>query len=513
MSPGTGVDPERRFRTIADLMPMLMWITRGDGIGEWHNRRWYDYTGLAEGAPATAVYELIHPEDRAATQAGWKAATTAGTTFEVEHRIRRADGVYRWFLTRAIPERDALGAIVRWYGTNTDVDDARRVLERERRVARSFQDAALPARLPDSPACTFSAIYEAGRSEALIGGDWYDAFTLPDGRIVLSIGDVAGSGLQAAVTMANVRQAIRGVAYVHPDPAMMLEAADLALRSESPGRFVTAFVAVIDPIEDTISFTTAGHPAPLLRVPGGAIVPLEAAGLPLGLREHDASAGVSRVIERGSTLVLFTDGLVESTHDIEEGYQRLDRALRDPQVLASEDLAARLRDVVLIEGSRDDVAILCGRYAGSALERHRVDVRDPAQSAHFAALLVAELERSGYPRDAMLNAEVVLAELVGNLVRHAPAPAIFVLDHQAGRVVMHVLDEGPGYRFLSRLPTDTYSERGRGLFLIASLAEAFHVTLRPFGGSHAAVTFSPVSSDGAQRTPWSKTSAPLRPAG
>jgi len=634
MSPGTDVDPQHRFRAIADLMPMLMWITRGDGIGEWHNRRWYDYTGLAEGAPPTAVYDLIHPEDRAATQAGWKAATTSGTAFEVEHRIRRADAVYRWFLTRAIPERDATGAIVRWYGTNTDVDDARRaqrtlrifselglvlsatlevqatldavirlvvpefadwvlitlndeagnlrvasvyhrdedkgaaaqpdaglsvplivggtlrgtlkvgmqaslrrlgpadedffvelarriapaianaeLFERERRVARSFQDAALPARLPDTPAATFSAIYEAGHSEALIGGDWYDAFTLSDGRIVLSIGDVAGSGLQAAVTMANMRQAIRGVAYVHPDPVMMLEAADLALRSESPGRFVTAFVAVIDPIEDAISFTTAGHPSPLLRVPGGAIVPLEAAGLPLGLREHEGSAGVSRAIEPGSTLVLFTDGLVESTHDMEEGYRRLDQALRDPEVLASDDLAARIRDAVLLEGSRDDVAILCGRYAGSTLERHRVDVREPAQSARFAALLVAELERSGYARDAILNAEIVLAELVGNLVRHAPGPAIFVIDHQQGRAVLHVLDDGPGYRFLSRLPTDTYSERGRGLFLIATLAEAFQVTLRPFGGSHATVTLAPVSSDDALRTRWTKTSALSRPAG
>jgi anti-sigma regulatory factor (Ser/Thr protein kinase) len=212
-------------------------------------------------------------------------------------------------------------------------------------------------------------------------------------------------------------------------------------------------------------------------------------------------------------LVLFTDGLIESTHDMEEGYRRLDRALHDPAILASSDPAARIRDTVLIEGSRDDVAIMCVRYAGTALERHRVDVRNAPESARFAALLVAELTRCGYSAEAVVNAEFVLAELIGNLVRHAPGPATFVIDGRYERVILHVLDEGSGYRFLSRLPTDTFSERGRGLFLIATLAEAFHVTLRPYGGSHACVTFSPVSSDDGQRTRWSKRSTRPHPAG
>ncbi len=667
-----------QFRQIAQSMPMLMWTTSPEGTTDWHNRRWFEYTGQPEDSPPEIGWHTLHPEDVPATRTAWTAATESGLPFEIQHRIRRADGVYRWFLTRATPERDTNGTIVRWYGTNTDIDEARRALrtlevfselgpalsasleiqatldavmhvvvpefadwayinlldehgdlrvaavyhreeakraalatqigkryvradaatgtahairtgepvlfknvvlekmsrvvaedvldvfvdvgfssalvaplmsgsvargtlsvamfesgrgfddadigffqelarriapaianaelfERERRVARSFQDAALPDSLPQVAACSFSAIYEAGRAEALVGGDWYDAFTLADGRIVLSIGDVAGSGLQAAVTMANMRQAIRGVAYVQPDPVLMLEAADLALRSESPGRFVTAFVAVIDPVEDTFSFMTAGHPPPLLRTPAGEIVALEASGLPLGLRDHDGSASMARAIEPGSTLVLYTDGLIESTHDMEEGYRRLDQALRDPGILADPDLAARVRDAVLIEGSRDDVAILCARYAGITLERHHIDVRDAAESARFAALLVAALERCGYASDAIVNAEIVLAELTGNLVRYAPGPATFVIDATPGHVVLHVLDGGPGYRFFSRLPTDTLSERGRGLFLIASLAEAFHVTPRAFGGSHACVTFSPASAADAQRTRWSRT--------
>jgi anti-sigma regulatory factor (Ser/Thr protein kinase) len=210
-------------------------------------------------------------------------------------------------------------------------------------------------------------------------------------------------------------------------------------------------------------------------------------------------------VQSRAVLVLFTDGLVESTRDIDEGYRRLERALHDPAVLASADLAAHLRDAVLIEGSRDDVAILCVRYAGVAFLRYHVDVRDPAASAHFAAVLVGELERCGYPSDAIVNAEIVLAELIGNLVRHTPGTTTFVIDAASGHVALHALDDGPGYRFLSRLPTDTLSERGRGLYLISVLAEAFQVTPRPFGGSHAYVMFSAVSSNGAPRTRWSRT--------
>jgi Stage II sporulation protein E (SpoIIE) len=104
--------------------------------------------------------------------------------------------------------------------------------EHERRIARRLQDAALPHALPHIPGIAFDAFYRAGSDQAQIGGDWYDAVRLPDGRVVLSIGDVSGSGLDAAVTMANVRQILRGVAHVHADPAIMLDAADRTLQGD-----------------------------------------------------------------------------------------------------------------------------------------------------------------------------------------------------------------------------------------------------------------------------------------
>ena len=91
---------------------------------------------------------------------------------------------------------------------------------REHRVAEALQAASLPRRLPEIDGIALDAIYVPGRSEAQIGGDWYDAFALADGRIVVSIGDVAGSGLDAAVTMSSMRQIIRGIAQVHADPVL-----------------------------------------------------------------------------------------------------------------------------------------------------------------------------------------------------------------------------------------------------------------------------------------------------
>jgi hypothetical protein len=238
--------------------------------------------------------------------------------------------------------------------------------ERERRVARSFQDAALPASLPSVPGFSFSAIYEAGRVDAKIGGDWYDAFRLGDGRIVISIGDVAGSGLRAAVTMSSVRQAIRGVAQVYADPALMLEAADRTLRAETPDRFVTAFVGVIDGVARTLSYASAGHPPPLVRAGDGSITELTFGDLPLGLREDVRGGRHSIALPDDALLVFYTDGLIESTQDVEDGERRLRAALAEPHVARAANPALALRDAVLVDRSRDDVAILTVAVLGAA---------------------------------------------------------------------------------------------------------------------------------------------------
>jgi anti-sigma regulatory factor (Ser/Thr protein kinase) len=365
------------------------------------------------------------------------------------------------------------------------LDNARR-FERERNVALTFENAALVSEMPAIAGYRFDAMYRAGRLDALVGGDWYDAFPLGDGRVVVSIGDVVGSGLSAAVTMLNVRQTIRGVAQVNPDPAMMLYAADGTLRSQFPDRFVTAFVGVLDPVTQICSYANAGHPPPLLRLADGSLQQPAGHNAPLGLglQQHIDVHHVTLPV--GSLFVLYTDGLTESTKDVFEGEARLEAAVRD--VESGAGVARRIHDAVLRGHSRDDVAVLAVSVQHTPpARRWRFDPRWPDVARRVRDQLRAELEDAQICATRMHDAELAFAELLGNALRYAPGTVEMILVRQDANLVLHVLDKGPGFQFSPRLPSDLYSEFGRGLFLISQLVSDFSVERRPGGGSHARI--------------------------
>src|SRR5258708_951707 len=115
---------EDRLRKIIDTIPTLAWCSSPDGTGEFWNRRWHDYTGLSpEAVRGWGWQDAIHPEDLKEITDKWLGSLASGQPCEVEGRLRRFDGVYRWFLFRAEPLRDESGAIVNWYGTDTDIED------------------------------------------------------------------------------------------------------------------------------------------------------------------------------------------------------------------------------------------------------------------------------------------------------------------------------------------------------------------------------------------------------
>jgi PAS domain S-box-containing protein len=125
------VESQEHYRALAESLPHLVWTCRPDGHCDFLSRQWVDYTGLpAEEQLGYGWAEQLHPDDRARVQAEWAAATVRGDTFDIEFRIRRADGAYRWFKTRAVPLRDASGRIVKWFGSNTDFDDYKRTEQR-----------------------------------------------------------------------------------------------------------------------------------------------------------------------------------------------------------------------------------------------------------------------------------------------------------------------------------------------------------------------------------------------
>ena len=370
-----------------------------------------------------------------------------------------------------------------------------RLYEREREIAAEFQRAALPISLPQVRGMRFDGIYVPASDRELLGGDWYDALRLNDGRVVISVGDVAGSGLPAAVIMASMRQVIRGVAQVYADPIAMLDAADRTLKTEYPDMFVTAFVGVLDPVARTFTHASAGHPAPFLRDAAGAVTPLGTSGLPLGLRVRGETATTTPLPCSG-LLIFYSDGLIEGDRNVLRGYERLMAALARPEIASSPSPAGALYRAMLKRGGNDDVVVLTLQLEapeanvrdgnGEGAQRWAFDSND-APRAHAARhSFVEDLRGAGLRQKQLDAAELVFGELLGNVVRFAPGPVEIVLNRtNAAAPVLHVLDRGPGFTFAPKLPLDLLSERGRGLYIVWSLAEDFNVTLRYDGGAHA----------------------------
>jgi PAS domain S-box-containing protein len=500
---GTATDVHQQRATIgrrdgpiaafAQAIPHIVWQTSADGAADFFNDQWYDFTGLPRHASIGYGWmNALHPDDLERTRKAWDAAVRDRSPLELEYRFRARDGSYRWFLGRAVPMRDGAGQIIRWLGTCTDIQDSRdardallRELEREHRASAAFQQAALPASLPQIPGIRFHAVYSAAHSDALVGGDWYDVFRLSDGRVVLSIGDVSGSGLDAAVTMAGVRQAIRGAAQIYPDPVAVLDAADRALRSEQPDRIVTAFAAVFDPLTSNLTYASAGHPAPLVRRHDGNVIELTARGLPLGLRparNEDAPRTVT--IEEDSLVVFYTDGLIEATRDLIEGERLLHRALESCDIVSANDPARALLGAVVSE-PLDDVAILTMHVGTLPTERWTIDVSDGRNVGAVRRSFADRLRETGANDEDVITAELLFSELVGNVLRHSGGTAEIALDATGEFPVLHVLDRGAGFTFHARLPNDVMSESGRGLYIASMLARDLSVVPRPDGGSHA----------------------------
>lgn len=240
-----------------------------------------------------------------------------------------------------------------------------RLYERERRIAVELQAASLPTTLPNVRDIELDAEYRPGSAEATIGGDWYDAFVLDDGRLAITVGDVLGHGLHAAVTMTKLRQAMQSAAMLSPDPNAMLTVADKTLRLIDPDGYATALAAIFDAAEHTLVYASAGHPGPALRTSSRDVVDLTRSGLMLGLRDGKEGAATLVATPPGSTIVFYTDGLIEATRDIDEGLGRLYALLATDAAAGGASAARRIVEYVLAgNDASDDIAVLVVKIAG-----------------------------------------------------------------------------------------------------------------------------------------------------
>ena len=651
---------EREYRALADAMPQIVWSSTGES-NDYLNAQWYRYSGCDPSEPpAVGWTSALHPDDIGATFAHWRHCVVTGEPFEIQYRLRRRDGAYRWFLGRGTPFVDESGTVSKWFGTCTDIDDLHRreraerfvsdaiaLLARSREVAASckliaaravetiatycvvdlmrdngrlervawshedprrevelaevvnyppsfdrpespvmralgrdrasfvpvfddawakrtainddhyrflkrmqvtslisvpleafgrdigaitfclagtteafsmvdlaafgdvgrrlgtaienarasqhdrtvaarFQRAALPRSLPRVPGISFDAVYHAASDDAEVGGDWYDAVALADGRIALSLGDVAGHDLDATIGMIGVRQAIRTAALFGHAPHHVLETVNDAMASDRVGRFATAFVALLDVCSGELCFASAGHPPALLRRADGRIEVLASDAPPLGLftgREQFAEQRVR--LERGDMLVLYTDGLIESDRDIVAGEAELRATVAADAFAHAPSPAMHVRDRMLHGSARDDIAIL---VVGFALpERWAFEALDAVGAQGARVSFARYIERSCTPESDVVGCELIFGELIGNVVRHAPGPVEIALEWRAGRAMLHVYDRGPGLTWSGPMLPETYAEGGRGLYIVSQLARSYLVGSNAGRGTHIAV--------------------------
>ncbi|MEA2786211.1 MAG: hypothetical protein QOF71_2315 [Candidatus Eremiobacteraeota bacterium] len=366
---------------------------------------------------------------------------------------------------------------------------------REKRIADEVQKALLPAALPEVAGYAFDAVYSSSERDVEVGGDWFDAFVLPDGRVVVSIGDVFGRGLHAAVVMSSIRHGLRVLALQQSQPDSMLAVIDEALARDYPDAAASAVVGVLDPAAQTLTYAIAGHHSPLLRTADGEVIALRGVGVPLGVRGLIKPNVQTVALPLGATLVFFTDGLIESEKDITRGEERLHAALRNGVLAHAAHPADAIKRHMLTRGANDDVAVLTITVREAIPQRPQgvpmpawVFRADDARSAEDArAGFIAFLRTRGVPDANYAAAELVFGELIGNVVRHAPGPITVEVDWNAKDPILHVIDRGPAYGARAKLPDDMMSESGRGLFLISVLGEDFSVTALPGYGNHARV--------------------------
>ena len=234
----------------------------------------------------------------------------------------------------------------------------------DRDLVMSVQRSLLPKTLPEHPRVSLGAYYAPAETRYGIGGDWYDAVPLPGGRILLIVGDVAGHGLNAAITMGQMRSAAHALGPTR-EPAPLLDALDQFAADTPDMLSATAAVAVIDPAERTLRYCLAGHLPLLLRGPDGIIITLdEARGPLLGFGAAGRPEQVVTYLP-GSYLLLFTDGLVERRDEIiDAGFAWLGAAFAAATALDPASLCKVLIDQSLPRTGRDDdTAILCAFLA------------------------------------------------------------------------------------------------------------------------------------------------------
>ena len=348
-----------------------------------------------------------------------------------------------------------------------------RLAERERALAEALQRSLVP-RLPVLPGVEFAGRYLPAAA-ARLGGDWYDVFQLPDGRLGMAVGDVVGRGFHAAAIMGQLRSALRAFALDAASPSLVIERLSRLLRQLEVGRTATLVYLTLDPHGGTLILSSAGHPPPLIDPQDGEpwFVELEGS-VPLGATRHVRYDDVELELEPGSALVLYTDGLVErSGESLDDGLKRLARVVggSDEDL---EHLGDLLVDEMLPEGPGDDDAALLMARALPLSDELVAEFPAEIESIPLMRRMLGRwLVEAGATRSDVDDLTLAAAEACANAIEHAYGLAPGVVQVRAWN------PEGPEVKVAIqdfgnwRAPRG--ANRGRGLVLMEGLTDEVDV--------------------------------------
>jgi PAS domain S-box-containing protein len=470
-------ESEASFRELADTAPAMMWTTGTDGLITFVNEGWLRFTGTTFEEEMGASWALgVHPDDAELVLSSWDEALAARRPWEGEYRLHHHSGEYRWINDHGVP-RYVGGHFVGYVGTAIDIHERKtmearlfEVYQREHRIAETLQRSLLPERLPLIDGVEMAARYVPGGGGAAIGGDWYDVLERPDGRVALVVGDVAGHGLRAAASMGQLRNAFRAYGMVEASPAEVVARINRLVMSGVEQVMATVLYLVLDRDTGEVSFSAAGHPPPLVIAPGGSSFLEGGRSVPIGAADPAVFRESTAVLPPGSSLLLYTDGLVERRDAPLD--ERLDQ-LAAAAAGADDDLASlceRVLSEVLGDGDPvDDVALLAIRPLPAT--DTQISLTLPAEPGSLAPLrrrLARFLHTTGASEVEQYEITLTICEAAGNAIEHAygPGDATYEVDvaFEGEELTASVRDTGSWREKRGE-------HRGRGLRIIEDLMD------------------------------------------
>lgn len=363
-----------------------------------------------------------------------------------------------------------------------EAESHKRERSREQEVAKKVQRGLLPDRLLNRPGVDIAARYETASDLLEVGGDWYDTIELDESRIGLVVGDIVGHGIEAMTSMGRLRTALAALAFHNDDPATLLSELDEFVGGPDGTKYATVFYAIVDFGNQSVTYASAGHPPGLLLGPNGDSGWLDQGQNPPLTGTGMANRTASVEFEAGSTLLLYSDGLIERRGEsLSAGMDRLEslssRLTYRPANAMCDELFAQLTPA----GDRMDDAVVLVMRLIDENEYHEVFPAEPEELRKMRASISSWASAHDVPDQVSHDLLIAVGEATANTVRHAyrdsPRGNVLIrIEMVDGYLAVKVEDTGKW-----RAPRTVADSPGLGTTIMQAITEQLHINETPGG--------------------------------